>query len=162
MGGAYGIPAIHAVDGDIDVIAAAFEELAFELADGDRVVDDQDGAGLFARPIRGWASRPGGLEPAAVDQVVDGADQVLDVDDQDGPAVFENRGAVDVGDLAEAGVEGPDVEVALAEDGVDDDAEGLAAVADHDDAEGLLGLVMLRDARGPGRPRPGRSTARPS
>ena len=42
MARAHGVPAVDAVDRDVDGVAAALEQLPLQLADGDRVVDDQD------------------------------------------------------------------------------------------------------------------------
>jgi len=58
-------------------------------------------------------------------------DEVLDIDDEHGIAVLEQRGRVDVGYPSEPGIEGRDFEIPFAEEGIDDHAELLAAVADH-------------------------------
>ena len=86
-------------------------------------------------------------EPAVAQQVVDRPDQVLDVDDQDRPAVVQDRGAVDVGRLAEPRVERPDLEVALAEERVDDHPEPVAPVAHHDHRHRVLRPARLGEAQ---------------
>src|SRR5262249_46342927 len=90
-------------------------------------------------------------EPAAGEQVVDRADQILDVYNENGPAIFEHRRAVEVGYLAEPGIQRRDAEVALTQESVDDHAESVAAIAgDHHGQElsGALALVgQLEHAR---------------
>ncbi len=123
-----GVPAVHAVDGHIDGEPPALQELPLQLADGDRVVDDQhplDPRAGRARRRRRRRRRP---EPTAAEQVVDRPDEVLDVDDQHRRAVLQHRGAVDVRHLAEPGVERADVQVTLAQESLDDHAEAVAAV----------------------------------
>ncbi len=79
------------------------------------------------------------LDPAAAEQVVDRADQVLDVDDQNRPAVLEHRRAIEVGNLAQPGIEGRDAEVALAQEPINHDPEAVAAIAgDHDRKPAVL------------------------
>ena len=82
-------------------------------------------------------------EPAAGEQVVDRADQVLDVDDQHRPAVFEHRGAIDIGHLAQPRIQRRDAQVALAQEPVDHHAEAMAAVAGNHDRQELTGARSM-------------------
>ena len=55
MGAAHCIPAVDAVDRDVDRISTVFQQLPFELPDRDRIVDDQNPLGranLLARRLR--------------------------------------------------------------------------------------------------------------
>jgi hypothetical protein len=136
-----GIPAIDAVDRHIDRVTPPFEELPLQLADGDRVVDDQDALGRLANLGRGRGRAAGVAEPLAAEQVVDRPDQILDVDDQDRPAVVEDRRAVDVGRFVEPGIERPDFEITLAEKLVDDQSEPRPAITDDDHRHRVVGLA---------------------
>src|SRR5271166_2658289 len=92
------VPAVHAIDGDVHRVAAVLEQLPLELTDSDRIVHHQDSLGTprFFRHGRLGAQL---LDLAAAEQVVDRADQVLDIDDQNRPAVLEHRRAIEVGNL---------------------------------------------------------------
>jgi hypothetical protein len=68
---------------------------------------------------------------AAAHELIDRAQQVLDVDDQHGFAVFHQRARRDVLDLAETAVERLDHQHALAEETVHRHAVGAPFVADH-------------------------------
>src|SRR5262249_40676522 len=77
------IPAVNAVYCHITRVSRVDEHLPFELPDGDRIVDDQNSLGrtdLFLDAFGGELA-----EPTPRKHVVDRANEILDVDDQDRP-----------------------------------------------------------------------------
>ena len=130
MAGAHRVPAVHAVHGDLDFVAAACEQLALELAHRERVVHDQHALAQFRFVRRG---RPAHFaEPAAGDQFLNRAHHVLDIDDEHRGAVLHEGGGGDVLDFAEARVERLHDQLAFAEKTINHQRVGAARVADHD------------------------------
>ena len=107
------------------------EQLTLELPDSHGIVDDQDPLRSLRPAHEMLEVHPG--QPPPHQHVVDRQDEILDIDDEHRIAILQQRRAVDVGDLPEPSIEGPDLEIPLPEEGVDDHAELLAAVADDDD-----------------------------
>ena len=126
------VPAIHAVHGDLDFVAAIRQQLAFGLANCERIIDDQNallgGDGRVAGRLRS-------AQLAAVQQVFDRPQEVIDIDDQHRAAIFQQRGGTDVRHLAEPRIERPNHQVLLALEAVHDQAVFAVMVADEHHAQ---------------------------
>lgn len=71
--GAHRVPAVHAVDGDLDLEAVMVKQLALQLAHRQRIVDDEDAlAPLLSRTNHAALERP---EAPARDQFLHRADR---------------------------------------------------------------------------------------
>src|SRR5207342_2725329 len=103
MADAHRVPAVGTVHGDFDFEAAALDQLALQLAHGQRVLHHQHA--LAPRPAAPADFGADLFEMTGGDQLVDRAQQVEGIQDQHRRAVVEQRPGAHVLDLAQARVE---------------------------------------------------------
>ena len=129
------VPAVLAVDGHIDVVAVCRKQLPFDLAHGDRIVDDEH-PGPVPDSVGGQRSHAS--QPSFAQQLPDRMQQILDIDDQQRLAFFGHRRGRDVRDLAQSRVQRPDHQILFADEAIDHDAAKMLILADHHDAQRIL------------------------
>ena len=127
---------LQAVGRDGDLVAGAFEDAALELADGQRVVDDQDvpaDVGRFACGVRAGATPPGGVAGP-----IDEARRVED--DEHRTVGLDARARHDV-DPRQHRAQPLDHRVAMPRDRVDLERVAVHRAPDDDDRAGCAALV---------------------
>ncbi|MNP05335.1 hypothetical protein D3C76_972830 [compost metagenome] len=136
------VPAVHAIYRHRHVVTAVAQQLALQLAHGERVVDHQN---ALARCATGaTAAALDALQAAGTEQFFHRAQQVFDVDDQHHRAVVEQGTGGDVLDLAQARVEGHHHQHPLADQAFYGNPVELLALADHHHPQAALIVLPCR------------------
>src|SRR5438874_1038011 len=118
MAGAHGVPAVHTVHGDFDLVTPITEQLALQLAHRERIVDDEHAlVGFFGAHGRIATYL---AEAADGHQFIDRTDHVFDIDDQHWGTVLHQCTGANVFDFAEPRVERLHDQFTFAEKPVDE------------------------------------------